>query len=357
MLNFTVGPVMSDDVVRAIGAEQVPYFRTPEFSAVMLENEMLMKKFAKAGDEARVVFITGSGTAAMEATVMNVFDKTDKVLVVNGGSFGQRFVELCQIHEIPYEEIKLEKGKALKKEQLDMYDGKGFTGFLVNVHETSTGVHYDIEMISEFCKKNGIFLVVDAISSFLADDFDMNKLGVKVMITGSQKALACPPGVSVIVLSDEAVKRVEARDVKCMYLNLKSALKNGERGQTPFTPAVGTLRQINARLKEIEAAGGVESETKKIAELAQDFRNKIKGLPLEIVSESMSNAVTPLHPLNVSAYDVFMTLKDEYGIWICPNGGEMKETIFRVGHIGALTKEDNTTLVNAFKDLQKRGLL
>ena len=115
MLNFTVGPVMSDDVVRAIGAEQVPYFRTPEFSAVMLENEKLMKKFAKAGDDARVVFITGSGTAAMEATVMNVFDKTDKVLVVNGGSFGQRFVELCQIHEIPYEEIKLEKGKALKK--------------------------------------------------------------------------------------------------------------------------------------------------------------------------------------------------------------------------------------------------
>ena len=91
MLNFTVG------------AEQVPYFRTPEFSAVMLENEKLMKKFAKAGNDARVVFITGSGTAAMEATVMNVFDRTDKVLVVNGGSFGQRFVELCQIHEIPYE--------------------------------------------------------------------------------------------------------------------------------------------------------------------------------------------------------------------------------------------------------------
>ena len=137
MLNFTVGPVMSDNVVRAIGAEQVPYFRTSEFSAVMLENEKLLKKFAKAGDDARVVFITGSGTASMEASVMNVFDKTDKVLVVNGGSFGQRFVELCQIHEIPYEEIKLEKGKALKKEQLDMYNGKGFTGFLVNVHETS----------------------------------------------------------------------------------------------------------------------------------------------------------------------------------------------------------------------------
>lgn len=357
MLNFTVGPVMSDDVVRAVGAEQVPYFRTSEFSSIMLENEKLMKKFAKAGDDARTVFITGSGTASMEATVMNVFDKTDKVLVVNGGSFGHRFVELCQIHDIPYEEIKLEPGKALKTEQLAAYNNKGFTGFLVNVHETSTGVHYDMEMISEFCKRNSLFLVVDAISSFLADDFDMKELGVQVMITGSQKALACPPGVSIIVLSHEAVERIEKHDVKCMYLDLKSALKNGERGQTPFTPAVGTLRQINARLKEIEAAGGVEAETKKIAELAQDFRKKIQGFPFEIVSESMSNAVTPLHPLHVSAYEIFIRLKDEYGIWICPNGGEMKEKIFRVGHIGALTKEDNTTLVDAFKDLQKRGLL
>lgn len=357
MLNFTVGPVMSSDVVRSIGAEQVPYFRTPEFSAIMLENERLMKKFAKAGEDARVVFMTGSGTASMEAVVMNVFDKNDKVLVVNGGSFGHRFVELCELYDIPHEEIQLAHGKALKKEQLDAYDGQGFTGFLVNVHETSTGVHYDMNLISDFCKRNNIFLVVDAISSFLADDFNMKELGVQVMLTGSQKALACPPGVSVIVMSHEAVERIEGRNVKCMYLNLKSALKNGERGQTPFTPAVGTLRQINARLKEIDAAGGVESETKKIAELAEDFRNKIKGLPLEIVSESMSNAVTPLHPINVSAYDVFTVLKDEYGIWICPNGGDMKDTIFRVGHLGALTKEDNTTLVNAFKDLQKRGLL
>ncbi len=357
MLNFTVGPVMSSDIVRSIGAEQVPYFRTPEFSEIMFENEKLMKEFAGAEDDARVVFITGSGTASMEAAVMNVFDESDKVLVVNGGSFGHRFVELCQIHDIPYEEIKLDAGKALTKEQLYKYDKKGFTGFLVNIHETSTGVHYDIEMISEFCKANGIFLIVDAISSFLADEFNMAKLGVQVMITGSQKALACPPGVSVIVLSTDAVKRIEIREVKCMYLNLKSALKNGERGQTPFTPAVGILRQINARLKEIKAAGGVESEIAKIADLASDFREKIKGLPFEICSEAMSNAVTPLHPLNVSAYDIFTTLKDEYHIWVCPNGGELADKIFRVGHIGALTKEDNTTLINAMKDMQVRGLL
>lgn len=357
MLNFTVGPVMSDDLVCSVGAEQVPYFRTPEFSDIMLENERLMKKFAKANADARAVFITGSGTASMEAAVLNLFDSSDRVLIVNGGSFGHRFVELCEIYTIPYEEIKLKPGESLKREHLDAYDGGEFTGFLVNVHETSTGVHYDMEMISRFCKKNELFLVVDAISSFLADEFDMNELGVQAMITGSQKALACPPGVSIIVLSPEAVQRVEQRDVKCMYLNLKSALKNGERGQTPFTPAVGILRQINARLKAIEASGGVEGEKQRIAAIAQDFREKIKGLPFEITSESLSNAVTPLHPLNVSAYDLFTVLKDEYGIWICPNGGQLKDSIFRVGHIGALTKEDNTSLINAFKDLQQRGLL
>ena len=150
MLNFTVGPVMSSEKVCEIGGEQVPYFRTPEFSDIMLENERLMKKFTKADKDARVVFITGSGTASLEACVVNFFTPQDKLLVVNGGSFGQRFVDLCELYEIPYDAINLEHGHSLSKEKLYEYDGKGYTGFLVNVHETSTGVHYDIEMISEF---------------------------------------------------------------------------------------------------------------------------------------------------------------------------------------------------------------
>jgi len=357
MINFTVGPVQSSDAVRAIGAEQVPYFRTSEFSEVMLENERLVKKFAKASDDSRVVFITGSGTASMEATVMNVFTEKDKVLVVNGGSFGHRFAEICRIHEVPYTEIKLETGKNLTKEMLSEYKGCGYTGFLVNIHETSTGVHYDPEMISQFCKEENLFLVVDAISSFLADDFNMEQLAAGVMITGSQKALACPPGVSVIVLSGDAVKRVESNSVKSMYFDLKDALKNMERGQTPFTPAVGILLQINQRLKEIDAAGGAKAERDKIASLAEHFRAGIKDLPLDICSESMSNAVTPLATRNCSANDIFLTLKDEYGIWVCPNGGELKDKVFRVGHIGCLTKGDNQVLIDALHDLVRRGIL
>ena len=357
MINFTVGPVQSSDTVRAIGAEQVPYFRTSEFSDVMFENERLIKKFAKASDDSRVVFLTASGSGAMETAIMNTLTPKDKALVVNGGSFGHRFVELLKLHHIPYTEIKLEHGKALKAEHLVSYEGLGYTAFLVNKHETSTGVHYDMNLISDFCKRNQLFLIVDCISTFLADSFDMNKLGADIMITGSQKALACPPGISVMVLSPKSIERINNTKCVCQYFDLQIALKNMERGQTPWTPAVGILRQINARLKEIDANGGVEGEIARIGALATYFRDKIKDLPFEIVSESLSNAVTPLHPTTASAYDIFLKIKDEYGMWICPNGGDMKDTIFRVGHIGALSTEDYDKLLAAFKDLQNKGFI
>ena len=359
MINFTVGPVQSSDAVRAIGAEQVPYFRTAEFSELMFENERLVKKFAKASDDSRVVFITGSGSAGMETAIINTLTPADKAIVVNGGSFGHRFVELCELHEIPFAEIKLQPGKALKAEHLKDFEGKGYTTFIVNKHETSTGVHYDMQLISDFCKRNNLFLIVDCISTFLADPFDMEALGADVMITGSQKALACPPGISVMALSPKALARVERTKCCCQYFDLKIALKNAERGQTPWTPAVSILRQINVRLKEIDANGGVEAEIARTASLANYFRDQLKAnsLPFEIVSESLSNAVTPLHPTTASAYDIFLKIKDEYGIWICPNGGEMKDTVFRVGHIGALTTADYDKLIDAFKDLKSKGFI
>ena len=212
-------------------------------------------------------------------------------------------------------------------------------------------------MIGEFCKKNNLFFVCDCVSSFLADPFNMEECGADVMITGSQKVLACPPGISIIVLAPKGLKRVESSKARTMYFDLKDALKNQERGQTPFTPAVGILLQINERLKEIDRNGGADAEVNKVAAQARDFREKIKDLPFELVSESPANGVTSVHPTTADAYEIFLKLKDEYGIWICPNGGEMKNTIFRVGHIGALTHDDNTTLVNALKDLQKRGVL
>lgn len=356
MLNFAVGPVHMDEEILQLGAQQIPYFRTDEFSDAMKKNEFYMKTCIGATEQSRALFLTGSGTAAMEAAVQNLFTPQDKLLIINGGSFGKRFVQLCAIHRLPYTELKLKPGEALTSNDLTTYEGKGYTGFLINKLETSTGVHYDLDLVSEFCQRNECLLVVDAISSFLADPLDMTQQGIDVVLTGSQKALALPPGISILVLNERAVNIVKTNQVDSLYFDLKEYLKNGERGQTPFTPAVSILLQLQKRFEQI-MRHGVETEWRHSHELAMQFRKGIENLPFEITTTALSNAVTPLHPLNGSAYQIFMTLKDEYQIFVCPNGGELKDSLFRVGHMGNLTSEDNQTLLDALTDMDQRGLL
>ncbi len=354
MLNFTVGPVMSDPDIIEVSNHSTPYFRTPEFSEIMKENERLFLVFLNAPNGSRAVFLTASGTGAMESSVMNILNDEDKVIVINGGSFGHRFVELCELHKRNFTEVKCEFGHQLRRNQLDGLEDH--TALMINMHETSSGVLYDMKMVSEFCRENNILLIIDAISAFLSDDLDMAELGAAVVITGSQKALAVQPGVSLIALAPEALERVYKNKEICMYLSLKQALKNGERGQTPFTPAVTTLLQINKRLKKISDVG-MQQEKKTITSLAEDFRNSIKDLPFTLVSESPSNAVTCLRPNHGGAKEIVRILKDEYGIWACPNGGEIADIVFRIGHIGYITKEDNNKLIDALHDMNQRGLL
>ncbi len=360
MLSFAVGPVMMDENVKAVGSEDIPYFRTNEFGSMMLENENLMKKFLFAPQDARVVFLTASGTGAMECAVINTLTPLDKVLVVNGGSFGERWVQLCQIHGIPHSVVCIQPGKTLKKEDLAPFAHKGFTALLIQAAETSTGVKYDLELVSRFCKENGVFLIVDAVSAFLADPIYMEKWWLNLVLTGSQKGLAVPPGVSVLCLDKKAIDRVEKNDVNMMYFNLPSYLKNMERGQTPFTPACSIMKQINVRLHEIEKAGGVESEIKRVQNLAFYFRDSLKqsGLPFKLFAELPANGVTSLEVLGkTKAHDLFDMVFDRYDIYLCPNGGDLKDRVFRVGHIGNLTKQDYNRLISVLKDLNIEGLL
>ncbi len=358
MKNFTVGPVTMSQEVLGLGSEQIPYFRTAEFSKIMFENEAMILRVVNAPGRSRAVFLTGSGTSGMEAAVLNLFDSSDKVLVINGGSFGTRFAEICRVYGIPHEEVKLSFGKQITANDLAPFENQGFTGLLVNIHETSTGVLYDAELLSVFCRRNNLKFVVDAISSFLADPFDMAAIGADAVIIGSQKAIALPPGISSVLLSSRASDAIYSRErIPCFYLNLKEALKNGERGQTPFTPAVGILLQMHKRLSGILVRGAAE-EIQKTKQFAQVFRARILEFPFAIASESCSNAATSLRVLpecKSTAFEIFEMLKNEYGIFVCPNGGELRDTVFRVGHIGELAENDYEALFAAFEDMKASG--
>lgn len=351
---FTLGPVEMFDHTLKIAANRVPYFRTPEFSEVVLECEGLLKKFANAGEGSKAVFLTCSGTGAMEATVMNCFDENDKLLVIDGGSFGHRFAQLCEIHGVPFETIKLPYGTALKKEDVYAFDGKGFTGLLVNIDETSTGQLYDAAMLSEFCKKNGMIFVVDAISSFLADPIDMDKLGIDALIFSSQKSLALAPGLSVVLLSKKMYEtRVQGKKAKSMYFDFNSHIENGKRGQTPFTPAVRLIYELQDMLRHIDEQG-LENKLAHMKEVAEDFRARLKDTNLSLPEYPISNAVTPLYFPDGNAYEVYETLKKEYDVFVTPNGGDLAKTVIRVGHLGNHTIEDNIMLIELFNKVMNK---
>ena len=246
---FTIGPVEMFEETLEIGGKQVPYFRNDEFSQTVLSASAGLKRLL-FNENGEIILLTCSGTGAMEATIMNCFTKEDNLIVIDGGSFGHRFTQICDVHEILYKAVKVEQGETLTKSMIEeVMNGEKFTGFLVNLDETSIGQLYDIQMISEICKENDLVLVVDAISAFLADEVNMDKYGIDAVILSSQKALSLAPGLSVVALSERMLKRVESIDSKSIYFDYKDYLKNGERGQTPFTPAVRVVIELEEIVK------------------------------------------------------------------------------------------------------------
>ena len=345
---FTIGPTQMYKSTLEVRSKVVPYFRTPEFSELMLENEALVKKLQFAEEDAKVVFLTCSGSGAMEATVINCFDKNDKLLVISGGTFGERFEKICQIHHIPFEALKLGADEELRAECFKPFEGKGFTGLLVNIDETYTGQLYDINIISDFCKRNDMYLVVDAISSFLADEYNMAKYGIDATIVSSQKGLCLAPGLSIGTLSARMAAKAEATDPESLYFDFKDCFLNMKRGQTPFTPAVGVCFELNDMLHKIDSEG-IETRLGDVKARCDYFRNSLKGLPVHLPPYPLSNAITPVRFEKDIAMEFFAYLKDEKHIMVNPVGGELGKRSIRVSHVGDLSFADYDELIAEIK--------
>ncbi len=350
---FTVGPVMMYPEILEGSGKQLPYFRTNQFSETMLESEAILKRLLGAGEGSKAAFLTASGTGAMEAAVAGFFGRGDRLLIICGGGFGKRFAEICGVHGIPHDDVVLPFGKALSEEDLEPFSGKEYSGMLVNMDETSTGQLYDIGMLSAFCRRKGMYLIVDAISSFLADPLDMEKDGIDAVIISSQKALSLAPGISAVVMRRGIYKdRLLRRDSGLYYLDLKHHLLDQERGQTPFTPAVGILLDLNAMLRKISEEG-LETWIGRTAHLAAYFRKGAAEMGIPMPDYPLSNAVTPIL-FGGNAYDVFLKLRDSYGITVTPSGGDLRGRVLRVGHIGNLSEEDYDALLDALGEVLGR---
>ena len=348
---FTVGPVEMYPESRALGGEQDPYFRTQAFSGMMLEIERKFLRSVRAPSGSRFAALTTSGTGAMEAAVSSVFTPNDKVLVLDGGSFGHRFTQICEIHRIPCQTLHLDFLQGFTKDMLSPFENQGFTGLLVNYCETSTGQSYDLDVLGNFCRRNGMYLIVDAVSAYLADPLDMQRQNIDLVLTASQKALALAPGLSLVAAGPAVTEdRILKNTPDTLYLNLADYFENQKRGQPPFTSAVSIVRMLSQRLDTVDKAG-VDAVVAQHHERAVYFRTKAKRLGLTMPGYRLSNSCTPLIFPKRNAKQIYQYLSEKYSLVVTPSGGAQADSELRVGHLGNLQLSDYDVLLDKMSEV------
>lgn len=285
-----------------------------------------------------VLVLCSTGTGGMVSAVNNFFNSGDKVIVIDGGKFGERWTEICSSFGVIPDVVKVEWGYTVKVEEISkrLNADPNIKGVLVQATETSTGVNHDIEKLAKLIKnyENTLF-IVDAVSSLVAHDLKMDEWGVDIMVSGSQKGLALPPGLAFVAVSDKAWKRAETSKLPRYYFNLKVELKNIKENQTNFTSPVSLLIGLNESIKQLKAEG-LENVFNRHARLADAARAGIVAMGLKLYAKEMpSNSVTAVEaPSGIDGQEIYKILRDKYGITTAGGQGKAKGKIFRIAHLG-----------------------
>lgn len=333
--------------ILSIATRQVPYMRTRWFSDLVLECESMMLALLDCPG-GRVIPYTASGTAAMEASVRAFVIGHAPPLVINGGTFGARWGEICRYHGLAFEEFKVPFGKNLDLQLLSERLASGYHRVLVmQHHETSSGQLFDLQGIATVCRKHRVRLVVDAIGSFLLDPVSMADSGVDVMILSSQKGLNLPPGLSFVVLAPRVLK--EAGFSKCgFYCDWDEQLCNLGRGQTPFSPATHLFMQLHHRLRMVSALG-LSEFIGRVRRKADAFRAECGNHGWPVVAETPSNCLTGIGlPFPARPLIEHLTNKQ---IYVLPSA---VENMVRVTHLGTLDIADQSSLAKEIVAWQLR---
>ena len=318
------------------------HFRTDEYGDIVKTTLARLSELIGNHRKFGTIYLASSGTAVMEATIENCISDLDKCLVINGGGFGRRFCELLKYHQKNYTSVDIKWNEKLTEEHLKPYEDKVYTALFVNIHETTSGQLYDKKMLSDFCKRNGMYFIVDAMSSFMADEYDMDRYGIDVTLITSQKGLCCSPGMAVVSLSERMIEKIysENNRVTSKYFDYKDYLDNIDRGQTPYTPPVFMIYEVRDVLNLIEEKGGLDAWLNDIKHKGEFFRKRAEAIDLKLPDYPVSNMLTPVIFDDISAYDVIQVLKNEYSIYVNPCGGELASKLVRISHIGDTTTTD-----------------
>lgn len=343
-----VFPGNIDESIMAIGSQPFIYMRTDAFSQINKESErMLLELIHCSGG--RTIIYTGSGTGAMSAVVEDYVTTKNKAFVIDGGSFGHRWFQLCEYYSVPVVDYVVPFAKDIDYCELEEKVAAERPGvFLCQHHETSTGQLFDLRKISDICHRYNVSLVVDVISSFLAEELNMDELGIDICITSTQKGLNIPPGLSILFFS----KNLDGYSFnhKGYYWDFDDNFSNLKRGQTPFSPATILYLQLNARLKQLMAEGGEKKNIEDVRHRAVFFRQLCREYGWEVPAETPSYAVTGFQTKDGPERRVFKGLIDKYDTYIMPGS---VPGFYRVSHMGLQTDEELVQLVAHIHEFEK----
>jgi aspartate aminotransferase-like enzyme len=304
-----------------------------------------------------VLILSCTGTGGMVGSVNNFFNPGEKVLVINGGKFGERWTKIAQAYGLNVEEVIVEWGYSVKADAVEtaLKKDPSIKGVFVQATETSTGVQHDVKGLGKLIQAYpDTLFIVDAISALVAHDLKTDEWGIDIMIGGSQKGLMLPPGLAFVSVSEKAWKKNAISKMPRFYFNFRKERENLAKNQTNFTSAVTLIIGLNEALKMLQREG-LENVFKRHTQLAHATREAVRAMGLGLYAkESPSNSVTAIEaPQGIDGQLIYKTLREKYGITGAGGQDKAKGKIFRLAHLGYADTFDVITGIAALEMVLK----
>ena len=337
---LTPGPTPVPEFVRKAMSDVTIHHRTEEFEAIFKNTrELLLELF----DMPEAIMLASSGTGAMEACVTNLTHK--KALTVNSGKFGERFGKICNAFGIEYTEIKNEWNTPVSVEAVvnAIKADSSIDAIFIQICESAGGLRHPVEQIAAEVKKinKDIMIVADGITAIGVEKIDSTNLDA--IVTGSQKALMLPPGLAMIGLSNEAVAKIQSKP-RGYYFNLATEIKVQKTNTTAWTAATTLIIGLGAILEKIKE-DGFDNLYAKTALRAQATREALLALGCEIYPQTPADAMTTIYTENAPA--IRKILKNKYNVNIAGGQDHIKNSIYRINHMGLVEDFEAAWAVNA----------
>jgi aspartate aminotransferase-like enzyme len=282
----------------------------------------------------------------METAVVNFLSRNDNVLILNTGAFGRRWVDIAKAYGLVPDVLEYEWGGAFKISDVEAkLKEKKYRAILCQLGETSTGAVNDIKSLGDIKPKETL-LIVDAVSGLMTEEFHMDKWNVDVCVSGSQKGLMMPPGLAFIALKKGLEDEIGKGDLPAFYFSLAHAKSYREKGQTPWTPAINIIYQLNKALEMLEEEG-LDNVIKRHAGMAGIARRAVVEMGLELFSSAPSNGITAVKvPEGIDGSKLIEHISEKYGVRFANGQREYKGKIIRIAHMGYVSVPDLLMALN-----------